>query len=105
MLNARSYEVPGHASSSLTNKGEAIPQFIPTVSMRVLEKFSKTGSVVRAGGDAMYTGELINELIEDVENAERKVFVKVTTAKKPTGSQLFHTYMYDFGREELIGVA
>jgi hypothetical protein len=53
----------------------------------------------------MYTGELINELIEDVENAERKVFIKVTAAKKATDSQLFHTYMYDFGREELIGVA
>jgi hypothetical protein len=69
------------------------------------KKFSKAGSVVRAGGDAMYTGELINELFENVESAERKVFVKVTTAKKATDSQRFHTYMYDFGREELIGVA
>jgi hypothetical protein len=52
----------------------------------------------------MYTGELINELLENVQDAERKVFIKVTTARKAE-LQRFDTYMYDFGREELVGVA
>jgi hypothetical protein len=52
----------------------------------------------------MYTGELINELLENVQDAERKVFIKVTAARKAE-LQKFDTYMYDFGREELVGVA
>jgi hypothetical protein len=52
----------------------------------------------------MYTGELINELLENVQDAERKVFIKVTAAHK-VSTQKFDTYMYDFGREELVGVA
>ena len=52
----------------------------------------------------MYTGELINELLENVQDAERNVFVKVTAARKGS-TQTYDTYMYDFGREALVGVA
>jgi hypothetical protein len=52
----------------------------------------------------MYTGELINELLENVQDAERKVFIKVSAARKGS-TQNYDTYMYDFGREELVGVA
>jgi hypothetical protein len=53
----------------------------------------------------MYTGELINSLMESVEDAERNVFVKVTTARKSGDAQAFNTYMYDFGRADYLGVA
>lgn len=52
----------------------------------------------------MYTGELINELLENVQDAERNVFVKVTAARK-ADAQKYDTYMYDFGREAMAGVA
>ena len=52
----------------------------------------------------MYTGELINDLLENVQDAERNVFVKVTAARK-ADMQKFDTYMYDFGREAMVGVA
>jgi len=53
----------------------------------------------------MYTGELINSLMENVEDAERNVLVKVTPVRKPNDSQVFTTYMYDFGRTDYLGVA
>jgi hypothetical protein len=53
----------------------------------------------------MYTGELINSLMESVEDAERNVFVKVTAARKSSDAQVFNTYMYDFGRADYLGVA
>jgi hypothetical protein len=53
----------------------------------------------------VYTGELINTLLESVEDAERKLFVKVSVARQATESQGQNTYMYDFGRTEHIGAA
>jgi hypothetical protein len=53
----------------------------------------------------MYTGELINSLVQNVENAERNLLVKVTPVRKADDSQVFTTYMYDFGRADYLGVA
>lgn len=52
----------------------------------------------------MYTGELIESLIDNVEDAERNALVTVTVASKARRQQ-YDTYIYEFGRQELIGVA
>ena len=53
----------------------------------------------------MYTGELINTLLENVEDAERKVLVQVTSARNASQTQVYNTYIYDFGRTQHIGAA
>ena len=46
----------------------------------------------------MYTGEMIEHLIEKVEDAEATAFVKVTQAKRANVAPLFETFIYEFGR-------
>ena len=47
----------------------------------------------------MYTGEMIENLIGRVEDAEAKAFVKVTQARRSTNVvPLFETFIYEFGR-------
>jgi hypothetical protein len=61
----------------------------------------------------MYTGEMIENLIEKVEDAEATAFVKVTQARRAANvTPLFETFIYEFGRSrdfgrshETIGVA
>jgi hypothetical protein len=99
----------GAASSSLTNLGEENPQHIPTVSVRSRKKVQ----VPRAGGGtedgAMYTGELIDNLVEQVESAELTAFVRVTEARKAKAlAPACNTYIYEFVRNQPlsgIGVA
>jgi hypothetical protein len=52
-----------------------------------------------SGGEAMYTGEMIDNLIESVESAEAMAFVRITRAKRPVNAALgFNTYIFEFGR-------
>ena len=57
----------------------------------------------------MYTGELIENLVEQVESVELTAFVKVTEARKPKSAAFSHnTYIYEFVRNQSlsgIGVA
>jgi hypothetical protein len=57
----------------------------------------------------MYTGELIENLVEQVESVELTAFVKVTEARKPKSAAFSHnTYIYEFVRSQPlsgIGVA
>ena len=53
----------------------------------------------------MFTGQLIEELIEDVQQAEQKNFIRVTEARRPAGVPLYSTYIYEFGRREVFEVA
>ena len=53
----------------------------------------------------MYTGELIDRLFENVEDAERKLLVKVTPQRPTAETPAFHTYMYEFGRNGHAGAA
>jgi hypothetical protein len=53
----------------------------------------------------MYTGELIDRLFENVEDAERKLLVKVTPQRPIAETATFHTYMYEFGRTGQVGAA
>ena len=52
----------------------------------------------------MYTGEMIDNLIEDVQNAEALAFVRITHAKRPLQVvPSFNTYIFEFGRSEQFG--
>jgi hypothetical protein len=57
----------------------------------------------------MYTGELIENLLEQVESVELTAFVKVTEARKPkSAAPAYNTYIYEFVRNQPlsgIGVA
>ena len=55
----------------------------------------------------MYTGELIEDLFEQVESAELTAFVKVTEARKPKAvASAANTYIYEFTRSQSVaGVA
>jgi hypothetical protein len=56
----------------------------------------------------MYTGELIANLVEQVESIEATAFVKVTEARKPKAAPAYNTYIYEFVRNQPlsgIGVA
>lgn len=53
----------------------------------------------------MYTGELIDRLFENVEDAERKLLVKVTPQRSIAETASFYTYMYEFGRNGQAGAA
>jgi hypothetical protein len=52
----------------------------------------------------MYTGEMIETLIEKVEKAEATAFVRVTQAKRPANNAAFFTtFIYEFGRNGNVG--
>ena len=53
----------------------------------------------------MYTGGMIDELIENVQQAEQHAFVRVTQAKKISNPPAFATYIYEFGRRQAFEVA
>ena len=53
----------------------------------------------------MYTGELIDRLFENVEDAERKLLIKVTPQRSIAEASAFQTYMYEFGRTGQAGAA
>jgi hypothetical protein len=57
----------------------------------------------------MYTGELIEDLLEKVESAELTAFVRVTEARKAkSAAPAYNTYIYEFVRNQPlsgIGVA
>ncbi|MBI2682765.1 MAG: hypothetical protein HYX26_06030 [Acidobacteriales bacterium] len=43
----------------------------------------------------MYTGELIDQLIENVESVELGTFTRVVQARQPANVP-YHTYFYEF---------
>jgi hypothetical protein len=56
------------------------------------------------GGEAMYTGEMIDDLIADVQHVEALAFVRITQAKRPLHVvPNFNTYIFEFGRSEAFG--
>jgi hypothetical protein len=69
------------------------------------KKFEQDRLCGGVGGDAMYTGELIDRLFENVEVAERKLLVQVTAPQVFADNEAFRTYMYEFGRTGQVGAA